>query len=125
MTQPFTENVLDLIKKIPKGKIATYGQIAAHAGNPRGARQVSRILHSCSTKYKLPWHRVINSKGSISLPPGSGYEEQRELLEKEGIRFNEKNRIRLKDYLWDIPITFNKKQGSCIILHIENVVASG
>ena len=67
----FTEEVLDIIKMIPKGKVMTYGQIAAYAGNPRGARQVSRILHSMSSSHELPWHRVINSKGGISLTPRS------------------------------------------------------
>ncbi|MFX1494230.1 MAG: MGMT family protein, partial [Promethearchaeota archaeon] len=59
----FSQNIRELIKQIPYGRIATYGQIAAFAGNPRAARQVAWILHSCSKKDNLPWHRVINSKG--------------------------------------------------------------
>lgn len=80
----FTEDVLDIIKMIPRGKVMTYGQIAALANNPRGARQVSRILHSMSEKHKLPWHRVINSKGTISLTGEAGF-IQAGLLANEGI----------------------------------------
>ncbi|MFX0147601.1 MAG: MGMT family protein, partial [Candidatus Hodarchaeota archaeon] len=85
MIESFSQQVKQLIKQIPFGKVATYGQIATLAGNPRGARQVSWILHSSSKKDNLPWHRVINSKGGISLPIGGGYETQKRLLELEGI----------------------------------------
>lgn len=80
----FTEDVLEIIKNIPKGRVMTYGQIAAYAGNPRSARQVSRILHSMTDKHKLPWHRVINSKGGISLTGEAGF-VQGEMLSNEGI----------------------------------------
>jgi len=96
----FTERVKDIIKKIPRGKVATYGQIAAYAGNPRGARQVVRILHSSSGKDKLPWHRVVNRQGRIGLKPSHGYEIQRELLRKEGIRFDKNDTIDFDLYLW-------------------------
>jgi len=96
----FSRRVKELIKRIPKGKVATYGQIAAYAGNPRAARQVVWILHSSSGKEKLPWHRVINSKGRISLKPNYGYEIQRELLRKEGIEFDENDTVDLDRYLW-------------------------
>ena len=100
VNDPFQQRVISRIKKIPKGKVATYGLIAAMAGNPRAARQVVRALHSSSAKEKLPWHRVINSKGEISLPRGSGYEEQAALLESEGVRLGIAGRIDLKKYLW-------------------------
>ena len=90
----FEQRVIELIKIIPKGKAATYGQIAAMAGNPRGARQVSRVLHTSSEKEKLPWHRVINREGKISLPIGGGFEIQKALLEKENIKFDN-NKIEL------------------------------
>ena len=92
----FTEEVLDIIKMIPHGKVMTYGQIAAYAGNPRGARQVSRILHSMSSAYSLPWHRVINSKGSISLTGEAGF-IQGSMLSSEGIEVINK-KINLKKY---------------------------
>lgn len=96
----FSERIKKFIKHIPYGKVATYGQIAALAGNHRGARQVVRILHACSRKEKLPWHRVINARGAVSLRPGCGYEEQYYLLAREGIVFNPKGLIDLKRFLW-------------------------
>ena len=96
----FTERVINLIKNIPVGKVLTYGQVAALAGNPRSARQVSRILHSMSRKHELPWHRVINIKGEISLPKYGGYDEQKARLQHEGIEFNDKDRVDLDKYLW-------------------------
>ncbi|MCP4703970.1 MAG: MGMT family protein [candidate division Zixibacteria bacterium] len=100
----FTKKVIELIKLIPEGKVATYGQIALLAGNPHGARQVVRILHSSSDKENLPWHRVINSKGTISLKPGYGYEIQKAMLEGEGVVFNEKDTIDFDTYLWNPQI---------------------
>ncbi len=94
----FTRMVLDIIQFIPKGKVMTYGQIAAYANNPRGARQVSRILHSMSEKHNLPWWRVINSKGSISLTGESGF-IQGELLSQEGIEIINK-KIDLQMHLY-------------------------
>ncbi len=100
MLKSFYQRVIDIIKNIPQGKVATYGQIAAYAGNRRAARQVAYILHSSSRKEDLPWHRVVNNKGSISLKPGHGYEIQKKLLKKEGITFKENNCIDLKRFLW-------------------------
>lgn len=97
----FFEAAKEIIKSIPFGQVATYGQIAAMAGNPRGARQVAWVLHTYSRKEDLPWHRVINSKGGISLGHGSGYEEQKALLEKEGIIFDKNDMINLKRYQWN------------------------
>jgi len=100
MPKTFYQRVIAIIKNIHEGKVATYGQIATYAGNPRAARQVSYILHSSSEKEDLPWHRVINSKGSISLKPGHGYELQKQMLKKEGITFKENDCIDLKHFLW-------------------------
>ena len=94
------QRLKEVIKKVPKGKVATYGQIATLAGNPRAARQVVRILHSSSEKDKLPWHRIVNRQGRIALKPGYGYEIQRELLRQEGIRFGENDTIDFDRYLW-------------------------
>lgn len=93
----FTENVIHIIQHIPEGKVMTYGQIAREAGNTRGARQVSWILHAMSQKYHLPWHRVINAKGEISLQ-GS---EQQDLLALEGIEVGVAGRIDLSIYRWE------------------------
>lgn len=100
MVAPLSQKIIDTIRKIPKGKVTTYGQIAAKAGNPQAARQVVRVLHTCSEKEHLPWFRVINSKGQISLKPGSGFELQKSLLEGEGVKFDDKDKIDFKKYGW-------------------------
>ncbi|WP_029333234.1 MGMT family protein [Exiguobacterium oxidotolerans] len=90
---PFTQDVVALIRAIPAGRVATYGQIARLAGNPRAARQVVRILHSMSQAERLPWHRVVNAKGEIS----QGIEQQL-ALEAEGIIFQSDGKLVLPDY---------------------------
>ena len=97
----FTAEAIRLIKSIPKGKVATYGQIAYLTGLYPSVRRVVWILHSCSEKEGLPWHRVVNSKGTISLKPGKGYEKQKAMLEKEGIVFDGRDRIDLDRYRWE------------------------
>lgn len=99
--QPFTARVLQIILLIPEGKVMTYGQIAAEAGSPRGARQVVRILHSLSQKHKLPWHRVVNRLGEIALQEDESASLQRLYLEEEGIQFNANGRIPLDRYLYN------------------------
>jgi len=101
MLTPFTQKALCVIKNIPAGKVMTYGRVASLAGKPNGARQVSRLLHSMSKKYDLPWHRVVNSKGKISLKQSHGYELQKALLESEDIKFSKPDTINLKCYLWN------------------------
>ena len=76
----------------------TYGQIVRVAGSTRAARQVVRILHSMSRKHHLPWHRVINSKGQISLQDDSLYQEQLLSLEAEGIEVGMNGTIDLQKY---------------------------
>jgi len=95
-----SENIIDCLKHIPFGRVASYGQIAALAGNPRAARQVVRLLHTCTKKHELPWHRVVNSKGLISLKPGSGYEIQKSMLESEGIEFSQTGKIDFNRFQW-------------------------
>ncbi|ARF14426.1 MGMT family protein [Sporosarcina ureae] len=100
--EKFTEQAVAIIQAIPPGRVMTYGQVAAEAGNPRGARQISRILHSMSAKYELPWHRIINAQGGISTPEnaeGNG-ETQRERLLAEGVQFNANDRVSLDTYRW-------------------------
>jgi methylated-DNA-protein-cysteine methyltransferase-like protein len=80
----FTARAAELIRSIPKGKVATYGQIAGMAGDPRGAREVVRVLH---TQKDLRWHRVLAAGGRTILP-GPGGVLQRKLLEAEGVRFD-------------------------------------
>lgn len=63
----FTKKIIQHIRKIPEGEVATYKQIAELAGKPQGSRGVAWVLHSSSIAYKLPWHRVLNSQGKISF----------------------------------------------------------
>lgn len=100
MVSSFYIRAIEIIKKIPEGKVATYGQIAKYAGDPRGSRQIARILHSSSEKHELPWHRVVNSNGKISFKPGCGLELQKSLLESEGVIFDKDNKVDFKKYLW-------------------------
>lgn len=97
---PFTKRVIEIIHHIPPGKVMTYGQIAGMAGSPRAARQVVRILHSMSRNYKLPWHRVINSKGEIAIKNEELYHEQIAVLESEGVEVSRKGTVDLKKYQW-------------------------
>lgn len=89
-----------MVRRIPRGRVATYGQVAALAGHPRAARAVVWVLHSSSRAARLPWHRVINARGTISLKPGCGYEEQRALLMAEGVAFDGEGRVDLRRYGW-------------------------
>ena len=98
--EAFTRNVITIIKRIPEGNVCTYGRIAQMAGQPNGARQVTRIIHAMSCKHDLPWHRIINAKGRISLPKGQPDDQQKALLQSEGVQFDAQDRIDLKEYLW-------------------------
>ena len=100
-SRDFTAEVIRMIKSIPRGKVATYGQIACLAGFCPAVRRVVWILHSCSEKERLPWHRVVNHRGTISLKPGAGYEKQKAMLKNEGIVFDDRDRIDLDRYLWE------------------------
>lgn len=96
----FTERVITAIGAIPPGRVATYGQIAAFAGNKRAARQVVRILHACSGSHGLPWHRVVNREGRITMPNPHDVQEQRIALMEEGVNVDEAGRIDLEAFLW-------------------------
>jgi methylated-DNA-protein-cysteine methyltransferase-like protein len=100
MKSEFAGRVVETIRKIPRGRVATYGQIAALAGNARAARGVAWILHSSSDAKRLPWHRVIGSRGRISLPRGRGFEEQRRRLAAEGVAVDRAGRIDLDTFQW-------------------------
>ncbi|MEO0078175.1 MAG: MGMT family protein [candidate division WOR-3 bacterium] len=90
---------MKVIKNIPQGYVATYGQIAAMAGDPRATRQVVWVRRSLSNKKDLPWHRAINSRGAISLA-AEGYDAQRRALDAEGVTFSDDDRVLLELYQW-------------------------
>ncbi|MBN1260030.1 MAG: MGMT family protein [Anaerolineae bacterium] len=96
MNEKFAE-VYALVRQIPPGKVATYGQIARLLGWPRGARTVGWALRALPPEEHAPWHRVVNAKGQISLFDA---EEQRARLETEGVVFDAQGRIDLMRFGW-------------------------
>lgn len=93
--------VIAVVRRIPEGKVATYGQVARLCGYPRHARQVGYALAALPQGSNVPWHRVINSRGEVSerLMPGAD-EYQRILLEAEGVEFGLHGRVDLHKYQW-------------------------
>jgi methylated-DNA-protein-cysteine methyltransferase related protein len=88
-----------VVRSIPRGRVASYGQVARLAGLPRHARLVAPALSAAEAPV-LPWHRVINAAGRIALPPNSpGYRRQRQLLKDEGVVVS-KGRVDLAVYGW-------------------------
>jgi methylated-DNA-protein-cysteine methyltransferase related protein len=93
--------IWQVVNQIPRGKVATYGDIAAHAGLAKAARRVGRALRQLPPDTKIPWHRVINAQGRISLPEDSSTKyTQRERLEAEGVVFRSNKSIDLKVFRW-------------------------
>ena len=92
-----------VIERIPPGRVATYGQVAALAGLPRRARMVGAALRNTPEGLSLPWQRVINAQGTVSRRSGLGVEDgyQRHLLEEEGVEFDQRGRIDLERFGWD------------------------
>ena len=91
-----------MVRRIPKGRVATYGQIASLAGLAGHARQVGYALHALPDGTIVPWHRVVNAAGRISTRATPGGElVQRILLEKEGIRLDGKGRVPLDQLRWN------------------------
>ena len=95
------ELIWTVVRKVPRGRVATYGQIAEIAGLEGHARQVGYALHNLPARSNVPWHRVVNAKGEISARTGGdSHELQRMLLEAEGVEFDAKGRMDLKRYRW-------------------------
>ncbi len=96
------EKIYDAVKKIPRGKVCTYGQIAAMAGNPRWSRVVGYALHVNPEPGTIPCHRVVTRNGEVSKAFAFGGENmQRILLSEEGIEFLDDGRIDLSRYFWN------------------------
>lgn len=93
------EKIYEVVKTIPKGKVATYGQVARLAGNPHWARVVGYALHNNPDQSSIPCHRVVNREGKVALGFAfGGSDMQRRLLEAEGIVFDEDGTIDLEQY---------------------------
>jgi len=92
-----TKKIIEQILAVPRGKVSSYGAVAAKAGLPNGARQTVRTLHSMSEKYALPWHRIIRADGRIALE-GEGRALQITLLRGEGVKVSKEGKIDMKKY---------------------------
>jgi methylated-DNA-protein-cysteine methyltransferase-like protein len=90
-----------VVRRIPRGRVSTYGQVARVAGLPNGARQVGYALHALPDGTRVPWQRVVNARGEISVRSLPGPDAlQRVLLEAEGILFDARGRIDLARFGW-------------------------
>ncbi len=96
--ESFFARVYALVRRVPRGRVVTYGQVARALGMPRGARTVGWAMRACPSN--VPWHRVVNARGEISLRPTTGYAEQRTRLKEEGVRLNRQGKIPLDKYIW-------------------------
>jgi methylated-DNA-protein-cysteine methyltransferase-like protein len=94
----FFARVYVIVRRIPPGRVTTYGAIARALGAPRAARTVGWALSACPDD--IPWHRVVNAQGKISWRPSGGYALQRTLLRREGVRFNRAGRIDFEQFGW-------------------------
>ncbi len=98
--------ILAVVRRIPRGRVATYGQVAALANLPGQARQVGYALHALPFGSRVPWHRVINAKGEISPRTwGESHITQRDLLEAEDVQFNASGRVSLAKHQWKPTMT--------------------
>ena len=101
MTSPNYERIYAIVRRIPRGRVATYGQVAELAGLEGHARQVGYAMHALPAKNNVPWHRVINARGEVSpRTSGDSHELQRMLLEAEGVVFDLHGRCDLKKHRW-------------------------
>ncbi len=110
------EKIYAVARRIPKGRVATYGQVAILAGLPGHARQVGYALNALPDGSDVPWHRVINAQGGISARSQPDYETiQRGLLEEEGVEFNLLGRVSFARYGWKVrrPATKRRTHARC------------
>lgn len=97
----FFKKVYEIVKQIPRGKVATYGQVALMAGNPRASRAVGYALHANPSQSEIPCHRVVNREGRLAPAFAfGGLDEQRRLLVLEGVAVSEDGIVDLKKYQW-------------------------
>lgn len=95
------ETILAVVRRIPRGRVATYGQVAALAGLVRQPRLVGYALHALPSSTAVPWHRVVNARGMISIrADGTASLSQRLLLEREGVHFDGRGRVSLERHQW-------------------------
>ncbi|HYM62932.1 MAG TPA: MGMT family protein [Thermoanaerobaculia bacterium] len=96
------QRIYAVVRRIPRGRVATYGQVAALAGLDGHARQAGYALHALPDDHDVPWHRVINARGEVSpRSNGDSHELQRHLLEAEGVAFDARGRVDLARFQWE------------------------
>lgn len=101
-TKSTFQKIYDVVKEIPYGEVASYGQIASLAGNRRLAKVVGYALHVNPDPDSIPCYRVVNAKGEVSKAFAFGGENrQRELLMEEGVKFNEDGRVDMEHFRWN------------------------
>ncbi len=98
--QRFTNRVHSVVRRVPYGKVASYGDIAALVGYPRAARGVGRVLSQLPPGTDVPWWRVVNRAGNLPIP-AMGRQLQRMLLLEEGVSFRSNGSIEMKRFRWD------------------------
>lgn len=103
--------IYQVVRRIPAGRVATYGQVAELAGLPRHARQVGYALHALPEDSGVPWQRVVNARGEVSARSLPGFEQvQRQLLEDEGVAFDARGRLDLPRYRWQPRVQAARKR---------------
>ena len=95
-----TPKILDIVRLVPTGKVISYGQIAAYTGTPKEAREVGWVMRELGKHHDIPWWRVINNAGEISISgnPDADAKMQRSLLEKEGIKVSGELKVDMDKY---------------------------
>lgn len=96
-TDDFSYLVLSIVNEVPRGSVASYGQIATLAGYPKNARKVGKVLSNASFFGEFPCHRIIHSDGSLVI----GWDQQRDLLEQEGVVFLKNHKVDMKKCQWN------------------------
>lgn len=94
------QRIYAVVRRVPKGRVATYGQVARLAGLPGHARQVGYALHALRASTSVPWQRIVNAAGAISVRASGAGITQRVLLEREGVRFDARGRVPLARFGW-------------------------
>lgn len=105
----FKNRVYEIVAGIPKGKVMSYGQVAAHAGAAWAAWEVGQIAHTGPSD--LPWQRVVNKQGGLARGYPGGYEGHKQALQPEGIEVDDDYKVNIKELLWNPP---HKDQNSLL-----------
>jgi len=100
-SQALYERIYAMVESIPRGRVATYAQIAREAGAPRHARAVGHALRNLPSTSTLPWHRVLNARGRISSRPGGSKGLQQKRLRAEGVSIDRSGKVDLARFRWE------------------------